>query len=174
MADLFKEQLVKSSVDTKKMFIKIFLGTVVSLLILVFMRNLLLSVGIIAVLFFVDYKWVGAFADGFIDRYLEFEYIATNGSFEIDKIINKARRKKQLTIEMKDITCFSKADGQRLIGMAHGCEVRDFSNRNNKNLSEKYSFIITEKGKKVQVIFEPNEDMLSVFKTFVPRHALEI
>ncbi len=173
MADLFKEQLVKSSVDTKKMFVKVFIGTIVSLLILVLTRNIILAAGIIAILFFVDYKWLGVFADGFIDRYLEYEYTATNGSFEVDKIVNKARRKKQITLEMKDIACFSKADGQRILGMAHGCVVKDFSNKNNKNLSEKYSFIITEKGKKVQVIFEPNEDMLNVFKTFVPRHALE-
>ncbi len=174
MADVFKEQLVKSGVDPKKMFFKIFIGIIISVVILIVVKNLLLVVGIITALFFVDYKYLGMFADGFVDRYIEFEYIATNGSFEVDKIINKARRKKQMTLEMKDITCFSKADGQRLIGMAHGCEkVNDFSNRYNKNLSDKYSFIIMENGKKVQVIFEPNEAILSVFQTFVPRHALE-
>ncbi len=174
MADLFKEQLVKSSNDMKKVFVKIFIGTVISVLILFLVKNLFFSVGIIAALFFLDYKFLGLFADGFLDRYIEYEYIATNGSFEVDKVINKARRKKQMAIEMKDIACFSKADGQRLLGMAHTCDsVNDFSNINNKNLSEKYSFIVSEKGKKVQVIFEPNEDILNVFKTFVPKHAFE-
>ncbi len=174
MADLFKEQIVKSSVDFKKNFIKIFIGTLVSILILFLIRNLVIGLVIIAVIFFVDYRFLGLFADGFLDRYLEFEYIATNGSFDIDKIINKAKRKKQISIEMQDIQCFSKADGQRIIGLSHTCqEVKDFSNFNNKDISSKYSFVIMQNGKKVQVIFEPNEDMLNVFKTFVPKHAFE-
>ncbi len=175
MADLFKEQLVKSSVDTKKMFIKIFLGTILSVVILIILQDFVFSGILIALLFYLDYRFLGLFADGFVDRYIEFEYIATNGSFEIDKVINRARRKSQMSIEMKDISCLDKADSQRIIGLSHSCDSeKDFSNLNNKNLSEKYCFIIIENGKKVKVTFEPNEDMLKVFKTFVPKHALEI
>ncbi len=174
MADYFKEQIIKTSMDVKSRSIKLIIGIVISGAILFFVPLMGLNVIILAALFFFDYKFTKFFAPGFLERDLEFEYIATNGTFEVDKVINKSSRRKEIECEMKDISWFGKLDNPKLLGQAHGSTILDLSNIKNKNNNDKYVFIITHKDKKTQVIFEPNEDMVKIFQVFVPKHAIEL
>ncbi len=174
MADYFKEQIIKTSMDVKSRSIKLFIGVVISVLILGFVSIPYLNVIILGVLFYLDYRFTKIFAPGFVDRQLEFEYIATNGSFEVDKVINKSSRRKEFDCEMKDIAWFGKIDNPKLLGQSHGSTILDLSNIKNTNNNEKYVFIITHKDKKTQVIFEPNEEMVKIFQVFVPKHAIEL
>ncbi len=174
MADYFKEQIIKTSMDSKSRSIKLFIGIVLSVLIFGLVPFAALSLLILIVLFFLDNKFTRIFAPGFLERDLEFEYIATNGSFEIDKVINKSSRRKEIECEMKDITWFGKLDNPKLLGQSHGTETKDLSNIKNINKNEKYAFIVMHKNKKTQVIFEPNEEMVKIFQVFVPKHAIEL
>ncbi len=174
MADYFKEQIIKTSMDAKSRGIKIVIGVVIIVAILglipYFAVGLLLVIGV----FFLDYKYSKLFAAGFIERDLEYEYIATNSSFEVDRVINKSNRKHEIDLEMKEIIWFGKLDNPKLLGQAHGAEIKNLSNLDNKNNDSKYAFITMYKGKKTQVIFEPNEEMVAIFKVFVPKHAIEL
>ncbi len=174
MADYFKEQIIKTSMDPKIRILKVAISIVLCLGILTFVKIPVVSLIIIALIFYADNRFTRFFAPGVLERELELEYIATNGSFEIDMVINKSSRRHEFDIEMKDISFFSKVDNQKLLGQAHGAEVKDFSNLKNTNKDDKYTFIAMYKGKKIQVIFEPNEDIVEIFKNFVPKHAIEL
>ncbi len=170
MADYYKEQIIKTDMDSKKRII----GTIACSL-LAFLGLIFGTIGLIvvAILFLIDYKFTKLVTPAVFDRKLELEYIATNGTFEIDTIINKARRRKEIEIEMKDVVCFGKLESQKVLGQSHQTEVKDLSNRNNSNNDDKYVFIVMNNSKKTKVIFEPNEDMIQIFKVFVPKHAME-
>lgn len=177
MADYFKEQLVKSGMDIKERVLKIIIGVVISGAILLFIP--FISVFIVALAFFLDYKFLRLFSPGFLDREIEYEYTATNSNFEIDKVMNRSNRRHEINLDMKDIICISKLDNRQLLGHSHGAKIKDFSNIRNTNTDDKYAIICMQKDKngtetKVQVIFEPNEEMLKIFKVFVPKHAVEL
>ncbi len=174
MADYFKEQIIKTSMDTKTRGIKVAIGLVISIAILTLIPFFAVSVLLIMLLFYLDYRFTKFFAAGFIERDLEYEYIATNSSFEVDRVINKSNRKHEIDLDMKDITWFGKLDNPKLLGQSHGAVVKDLSNLKNMDTSSKYTFIVMIDGKKTQVIFEPNEDVIAVFKVFVPKHAIEL
>ncbi len=171
MADYYKEQIIKTDMDSKKRLV----GTAVCLVVAVLGFALgIIGIAVVAVIFFLDYRFTKLVTPAVMDRNLEFEYIATNSTFEIDTIINKASRRKEIEINMKDIICFGKLESQKVLGQSHGAEVRDLSNIKNTNNEDKFAFIITKNDKKTKVIFEPSEDMVQIFKVFVPKHAMEI
>lgn len=177
MADYFKEQLVKSSMDSKERILKLIIGIVI--IVAVFIIIPVFAVFIVALLFFLDYKFVRLFSPAFIERQIEYEYTATNSHFDIDKVMNKSNRRHEIDLDMKEIICLSKLDSQKLLGHSHGAVIKDFSNLKNTNRNDKYAIVFMHNDKnntekKIQVIFEPNEEILKVFGVFAPKHALEI
>ncbi len=174
MADYFKEQIIKTSMDAKSRGIKVVIGLVISIAIIMLVPYFAISVLLIMGIFFLDYRYTKLFAAGFLERDLEYEYIATNSSFEVDRVINKSNRKHEIDLEMRDITWFGKLDNPKLLGQTHGAEIKNLSNLKNTDTASKYAFIIMYKDKKTQVIFEPNEDIVAIFKVFVPNHAIEL
>lgn len=97
---------------------------------------------------------------------IEYEYIFTNGDIDIDKIIAQRSRKRLVTIKVNDATSvgivddnFSVSDGRTLV-YASACdpEMTDYYiDVNHKSLGE------------TTVIFTPDEDMLRMIKTHLPR-----
>lgn len=174
LADYYKEQLVTSAMEPKERIRKVAIGLIIIIAALLLTRNLMFTTIIVLILFFLDYKFTKIFASGFIDRSIEYEYIVTNSIFEADKVINKSSRAPIIDVDMKDIIFLGKLNNPKLTGYKHEAIVKDVSNIKNKNDDEKYTFIVTYKDKKTQVIFEPNEAVLELFKMFVPKHATEI
>ncbi len=174
MADYYKEQIVKTDMDLTKRLVGSGISIALIVVVILFIPNFIISVGILALVFFLDNKYSKFFAPALLERQLELEYIATNSTFEIDTIINRANRRQEIEIDMKDVIWFSKMDSQKLLGHSHGAKVLDLSNIKIKDNTNKYVFVVTHKDKKTQVIFEPNEDMLNIFKVFVPKHAMEV
>ncbi len=172
MAEHYKEQVVKSAMSEKDRAIKLLIGIVIIFSIFAFLPIMdILKVIIIAVIFFVDYKYTKIFATAFLDRTIEQEYIAMGDSFSIDTVINRSSRRQGIDINLSDVICFSKLDDNKLMGLSHDCKVLDYSNIKNKNTNDKFAFIINIDDKKTKVIFEPNEDVVEIIKTFVPKHA---
>ena len=96
------------------------------------------------------------------NRNLEFEYILTNSSLDIDKIIAKRRRRRMITVEVRNIEAFGKV-GEKIM-------VLDMSS--NRSGLEKYYMLVPRPARRYVVVIEPNDKMLEAIKKFMPRHML--
>ncbi len=99
---------------------------------------------------------------------IEYEYILTNGELDVDKIINRKRRKRLITVHSKTFIEFGKA------------EKKDFSDKK-KEFSRvidasghssafcDYYAVFYKNGQKIKLIFNPTGKMIDVFKFYAPR-----
>lgn len=99
---------------------------------------------------------------------IEYEYIVTNGELDIDKIINRKRRKRIFSANCKEFEIVAKLKG--------GLNDRRVQNINNKiiavssiNAENVYFAILNYKGERTAVFFEPDERIINSFKLFIPR-----
>ncbi|NLC68975.1 MAG: hypothetical protein GX754_09420 [Clostridiaceae bacterium] len=103
-----------------------------------------------------------------IARYVEFEYIVTNGDLDIDKIIAKRRRKRIFSANCKDFDIVAKLKGgyndRRISDVKNRIEA--ISSIESDNI---YLVTLLYKGEKTAVLFEPDERMLKAFKQYIPR-----
>lgn len=95
---------------------------------------------------------------------IEYEYLATNGSVDIDKIINKSSRKRLVSFECSKIEAVYK----------HSLEYNKKSGVKTfictDNLENAYIFAVTTKEfGKTHIIISPNEEFINHIKLFIPR-----
>lgn len=160
--DVFKEQLVSrktNSKDTMKKIGMILLGVVIIALIsLVFPAFSIVSVIFVGWIEFV-----------LIRRFnLEFEYIFTNGELDIDKIYNKLKRKHALTIDVRSFVVMTKMNNPALkseIGNIN--QVVDYST--GEITDSTYAAVYEQEGKRIQLIFEPNETLFNAIRAYIPK-----
>ncbi len=95
---------------------------------------------------------------------IEFEYIATNGSVDVDKIINKSSRKRLVSFECNKVEGVKKysSDHQKNSGVKTFVCTDDMENA--------YVFTVsTKEFGKSEVILSPNENFINHIKLFIPR-----
>lgn len=96
---------------------------------------------------------------------LEYEYIFTNGDFDVDKIISKRSRKRVLSGQCRLISEFGRYDpdlfaARRFDSRVVACTVdRDAC----------YAVFSLDEGREALLIFSPNERMLNAMKKYAPR-----
>lgn len=100
--------------------------------------------------------------------YVEYEYIYTNGDIDIDKIMNKAKRKRAVSFNLRDIERIAPLDSDDI-------KYSDFKPENtfdfftDKNESKKYAVLLVKGGQKIQINFVPDEEFLKLCFTKNPR-----
>ena len=98
----------------------------------------------------------------------EYEYTFTNGSLDFAQVFNNAKRKNLGSLNVRTVEAFGPVSGssfQRYISMPGIQQSRWFLNRDG-NL---YYFYFQKDSAKKIIIFEPNEELLGMVKTYVPR-----
>lgn len=169
MNDVFVERMIKKKFETTDLLIVIgvvaavillgLVGLFVGLVVLMFP---MLSLLVIAGAVFGGYKLISM-------RMLEYEYSLTNGFVTVDKILNRASRKRMTSFECstcEDIGVYAEAEAR--------LKTRSFDNR---IFATEYSdhrnswFMIVHSGKtgKTLVVFDPDEDLQEAIKKFIPR-----
>ncbi len=101
---------------------------------------------------------------------VEYEYILTNGEIDIDKIIAKSRRKRLITVNIREFSEFGLYDCEKKYGeyksTIMACtDIRDPQNH--------YAVLDHSKFGKTFLIFTPNEKILSNTKQFIRRNAIK-
>ncbi len=101
---------------------------------------------------------------------VEYEYIFTNGSFDVDKVLNKQNRKHITTINAREIEIFAseknhKADFERY--MADGGIKKIYACEDKK--SEDIYFVVSRVGESVMILLNPNEKIKDGFKRYNPQ-----
>lgn len=97
---------------------------------------------------------------------LEYEYIFTNGDLDIDKVIAARSRKHLITLKVNDATDI----GEYKEGVSSGDKSVVLASAMNSELTDWYmDFKHSEYGE-TRLVFTPNDDMLRVIKTHLPRN----
>lgn len=163
MMDVFVEQIVAIK-KTGKDFAA-YVGIVLLSLILMFIAYLFLTsvfIAVAAAVIFGAYKL-------FLRLNIEYEYIVTNGTMDIDKIIAKSSRKRMISFDVSSIQRIEKYSGILPSNIEKECLF--FCDKNDDN-----SFVVyyKEDGKQQKTfVFAPNERVRESIKSILPRYVGE-
>lgn len=102
-------------------------------------------------------------------RNIEYEYIVTDGDLDIDMIIAQRKRKRIFSANCKDFDIVTRFKGKQ----HHDSQLANISKRieavSSMESNDVYYIIVSYKGEKTAVFFQPDERILKAFKTFIPR-----
>ena len=164
MNDVFNEQLVSRKSNQKDLIQKIGIGAAGALIIFVAMSIPLLQSFLLPIVAVVAVGVVFLFR-----RYnIEFEYVFTNGDLDVDRIINKSRRKHALSVNVRSFETMVPVNKKEYENeVSRFTKLYDFSSGVVSDTT--YAVIFEQDKQRVKMIFEPNEQMFKAIRTFVPR-----
>lgn len=168
MGDIFNEQLVEKNNSLKDNLIRV--AIVIGAMVLIMVSSMVPFL----VSFLVPIAAVIIIGAVFLMRRLniEFEYVFTSGDLDIDKIFNKNKRKKFLTIDVRNIEIMAPVDSKdHASELSNYQKVVDCSSGTKKNNT--YAAMIVRDGKREKLIIEPNEKMLKAIKKYIPRKIMQ-
>lgn len=167
MGDIFNEQLVEKKNTLKDNMIKA--GIVVGALLVILVSSMIkFLVG-----FIMPITLVVIFGAVFLMRRLniEFEYVFTSGDLDIDKIFNKNKRKRFITVDVRKFEIMAPIDSkEHARALSNYQKVVDCSSGIKKDNT--YAAMVVRNGKREKLILEPNEKMLSAIKKYIPRKVM--
>lgn len=100
---------------------------------------------------------------------IEYEYIITNSTFDIDKIIAKSSRKRMVSLDISSVLRVEKYTGTLPSDIANNCLFA--CNEKDENA---YFLVYKTEGKPQKtIIFAPNEKIKAAMMHFLPRHISE-
>lgn len=169
MNDVFIEKMVKKKFESKDLLITLgvvvgiivltFVGFVLGFMVLAFpMLTLLIAAGAI----YGGYKLISM-------RMLEYEYSLTNGFVAVDKIMNRATRKRLTSFECdtcEDIGVYLENE-ERLKNRSF--DQRVFATQSADRQGSWYMIVQSKKTGKTLVVFDPDEELQEALKKFIPR-----
>ncbi len=158
MGDFYTEQLIKKQGDMKDLVIKAVLVAVaiVSVLtVFIFPMGLLFPIIIIALVWFL------------ISRLnVEYEYLYVNGDLDIDKIMNKSKRKRVFSTNVKEMELLAPVDSPKLGQFGNAKVINLSSGRADARL---YAMVVANNGQTAKLIFEPNDTIIEGLFMLAPR-----
>jgi len=158
MSDFYTEQLIKKQADMKDMVIKAVLVAVaiVSVLMVFIMpMGLIFPVIVIALVWFL------------ISRLnVEYEYLYVNGDLDIDKIMNKSKRKRIFSTNVKEMELLAPLGCPRLDQFGNVKVINLSSGQADARL---YAMIVANGGQTAKLIFEPNDTIIEGLFMLAPR-----
>lgn len=103
------------------------------------------------------YKWCCVFN-------VEYEYIITNGTLDIDKITNKSSRKRVLSLELGQVSRLEKYNPNMLASLNSKAVVVACN-----SADEAYLTVAEGDGKAAYLVFAPDERLRGAMEKFVPK-----
>ncbi len=165
MMDIFNEHMVSkkpSGTDWLLRILIIFAAALLSLLSMTFLGQfgLLVAAGVI----YGAYWLFGNFN-------VEYEYSLTNGELDVDKIVNRKKRKRLLSVDCRKFEIMAHVKDTAHKAELEGGNIQtklDVSS--GANYDHAYFCVFTDDKKgRVRMIFEPTEKMLTAIRTLIPR-----
>lgn len=100
--------------------------------------------------------------------YVEYEYVFTNGTFDVDKILEMKKRKSVMSFDIKNV---------ELLALEDSIYVKDFGNKPSKIVDyvpktyegKKYIAMLTGGNERIQIRLGLNEKMLNLCFKYNPR-----
>lgn len=104
---------------------------------------------------------------------VEYEYTLTNGELDVDKITNRKRRKRLITVHSKTFIEFGKADKQKDFADKDKEYARIIDASGHSEIFCDYYAVFFKNGQKIKLIFNPTGKMIDVFRFYAPRVVTE-
>ncbi len=159
--DIFKEQLIKikrSPAEYVLMAIIIIVALAISVALFLFSGQFPIFILLIVAVIYGTAKLIGMFS-------VEYEYIVTNSSVDIDKIISKSSRKRLVSFDSKDIIRCERGCANAVIAADDRfiCCDKDDTNA---------YWVLVKSGnnKKVLIMMAPNEAIIEAIKSGAPKN----
>lgn len=164
MSDLYTELLVqrKSSAVLKVLKVVMAVLTAITAVLALFSMNLFIIIA--AFVFAIAFVLAGQNAD------VEFEYLHVNNEIDVDKILNKNKRKRLMTIDLKSVEVAA-PQGSHALDSYRRLKVVDCSA---KDPAEKPYVLICKVDKEMkQVLLQLDQKMIKNLKECMPRKLVE-
>ncbi|HEX3016440.1 MAG TPA: DUF6106 family protein [Caproicibacter sp.] len=158
--DIFVEQIIKKRLGPKDY-------AIITATLLVGLTLTCLSIFILAFAFII---WVLVCVGVYYlitSRSLEFEYSITNGDITIDKIINRRKRKRVISIDAHQIEEMGQFKPELLRNKSQ--YKKFFASEYDDGRNSWYFCARSSKEGNVLVVFNPEEKVLNAIKPFIPR-----
>lgn len=161
MSDYYTEQLVKKRPDSKDLAMKVGL---VCLFVLSVLIVFVFPIGLILPILVIVF-------DVFMFRRLnvEYEYLYVNGDLDIDKIMNRSKRKKMFVMNVSDLEMLAPVDAPEL-RQYHNTKTANYCSGDNN--ARQYAMIVADHGELKKIIFEPNDTIVEGFYILAPRKVI--
>lgn len=160
--DIFVEKIVAKKKGTKE-YLKIAAIVFTAVILALITTPFLIQSGII-VLIYGGLIYGAIFLISKLN--IEYEYSITNGSFDIDKIINQKKRKSLFSAECKYIELMAKVKSSKF-NQSIATAPLTIKAVSTMDAPDVYFAVVNSNGKKTLVYFEPNEKMLKAIKTMI-------
>ncbi|MBQ4524329.1 MAG: hypothetical protein IJA10_15520 [Lachnospiraceae bacterium] len=98
---------------------------------------------------------------------LEYEYIFTTGSLEIDKIVNMSRRKHVMTIDFKAVQVIAPYNSDQIKQAKENeakTKVKNFTSQ--REDARVYSVLVNKNGNFMEILIEPSDKTLELMKQY--------
>lgn len=164
MGDLYSECIVKRKTPIYTMVIKfvLIIAILISLTCMVLMINVIPF--LIAVAFGLAYYFYSTGVD------LEYEYTFVNGELDIDKIMAKSRRRRELSFDFGHLEIMARNKSHLTDGYREKtCKTYNFTSLNSANDEKVYVIYGTDKNEMIRIYIEPDEKMLNDMRNHAPR-----
>ncbi len=166
--DVFIEHIVKHRVEAKDIIIMLGVAFLAMLITVVAGMFFVIPALRFFVLLIIVGAWYGAFWV-VKSRYVEYEYIMTNSSVDIDKIMGKSRRKRVISIDCHEVEICAAVDdnlhNSEYKSNAGITRVIDCTGYGERDI---YFMDITGDKGKTRILFEPKENMIENAQKFNP------
>lgn len=101
---------------------------------------------------------------------VEYEYIFINGHLDIDRIINKSKRKTVFSMYISDLQILAPQGSDALKGISYG-KTLDVTSRERGR--EVFEMLVSEKKETYRICFEPGEALLEGMYLMAPRKVIK-
>ncbi len=166
--DFFNEWIVKKKRDTKDALF--FASSVFAAIVLVYLILIQMSAGALTAFVPLELLAVG-YGLYFLLSLLsvEYEYSVVNGDMDVDKITGKRRRKRLVSVKLREIEYFSRFD-EKSAGMIKNVNTKNIVNASSALDGDNvYIAVFYNNSQKTYLLFEPTEKMIENFSKYIPR-----
>lgn len=165
MSDLYLEELIKKKRTVKDNALRAFLMGLTAVLVVLSLLTLSMVMILPAIVICV--------ADIFLfPRFsVEWEYQYVNGELDVDRILNRAKRKRMASYDIANAELIAPAASHRFDYHNNNTKlrVRDYTSCDPQREKQVYAMLVSGEGELAKVLFEPSEQMLKDMRTKAPR-----
>ena len=166
MPDIYIECIIKHKASLKGLPMAVLCfaaGAAISLLVIMFAAMFIYLVPVILfVALWFAYRFVTA-------GNFEYEYILTNTELDIDRIMARRSRRRELNVNCRNFEMFAPYDGEILKGQDIK---KTFDMSSGYESDGKWIAVYNSNAGRTALIIEPDERMLEAFKGFLPKKVM--
>ncbi|MBE7032213.1 MAG: FHIPEP family type III secretion protein [Ruminococcaceae bacterium] len=171
--EIFIEEMVKKHKDGLY-FAKLFALGVVCAVIVALLMGVVLPIfpGFGSIIFLLSAGCVYGAYYLIIAEELEFEYSLVNNEIDIDKIVNRKKRKRITTANLRTLESFGTAKNPDFARYLRDAGVKKLYACRDKNADDVFFLVYSENTVKKMLIFTPSEKIIDIIVKYNPKKVL--